>query len=58
MGKKLTRDDLVEIIEREGLDYAVRWYVSPDDIQDDEIYQEWNNALCSLNSLCQKLGID
>jgi hypothetical protein len=53
----MKKDEIIEVIEREGLDYALLDYLNPVEIEDGEIYQEWINAVAALNSLKSVLGI-
>lgn len=44
MKKKKTIEDLYDIVQNEGLGYAVADYVNPDTIEDDEMRKLWKEA--------------
>lgn len=53
-------DDLTvrEIVEDEGLDYAVRHYMSSDSIKSEETAQLWSAASDALEALAKHLHLD
>lgn len=58
MEEKYSDETLVDIIEEEGLGYAVQYYVNPDKIKNSDTYDLWKAAKEALNNLCLHLGID
>lgn len=50
-----TNGEVVEIIENEGLDYAVRHYCDADSIKDPETSALWAEAAGSLDRLVEHL---
>jgi hypothetical protein len=51
-----TNGDAVDIIENEGLDYAVRHYISGDEFKDPETAKRWKLADKTLTDLCEYLA--
>jgi hypothetical protein len=58
MGKKYSDDDLKDIIEMEGLEYAVRHYLNSEKIADSDTRDLWRQAEEALNRLVLHLGLD
>jgi hypothetical protein len=50
-----TNGTAIDIIENEGLGYAVRHYISGDAFKDPETQIRWNNAAGSLEALIEYL---
>jgi len=51
MKKKKTIEDLYDIVQNEGLGYAVSDYVNADTIEDDEMRKLWENASEALKKV-------
>ena len=47
-----------EVIEQEGLDYAVRHYMRSDHIQNPVTAALWKSAADALDALAEHLGLD
>jgi hypothetical protein len=50
--------DLRNVIEDEGLDYAVRFYLSEKDIKSEETRQLWQTARVALEKLAAHLELE
>jgi len=57
MEHKYTDEELVEIIDMEGLDYSVQYYLSADKIESAETAALWVETKIALTRLQQHLGI-
>lgn len=49
--KKYTNKQVAEIVENEGLGYAVQHYMSSEDIKDKELAKQWEVAKGALNTI-------
>lgn len=58
MEKLYSDDDLRNIIDNEGLGYAVQWYLSADRIEDKDTADLWREAKKALDNLSLHLGLD
>ncbi len=56
MGDKYTNGDAVDIIENEGVGYAVQHYISGDSFKDPKTAELWNAANKALTDLCEYLS--
>jgi hypothetical protein len=54
-GKKYSTKQVMEIIECEGLGYAVQYYMSGENIDDPELARLWDDAQEALRKIEQKL---
>lgn len=53
-----SNEDLANIIENEGLGYAIQYYLNPEKIEDVEVRLAWANAKVLLDWLEKKLKIE
>lgn len=47
--RKKTNRQVADIIECEGLGYAIQHYLSPNDIEDEELARAWSEAKRALD---------
>jgi hypothetical protein len=50
-------EEVIEIIESEGLDYAITDYLSPESIEDKTLAKMWKDAEIALKTIKEYLGI-
>ena len=50
--------EVKERVEQEGLEYAVRHYMSSDSIKNPELAKLWDDAAASLDALAKYLRLD
>lgn len=48
---RLTKEELIEIIEKEGLEYSIEHYLTPGRIGDDEVRAAWIEARKAIGRL-------
>lgn len=48
---KVTKEELAQIVDSEGLGYAVQHYLSADKIEDEELSRLWKEAGELLNKI-------
>jgi sugar phosphate isomerase/epimerase len=58
MTKKHNRKELAEIVDTEGLDYALLHYISPESIKSKKLRELWEQARDLLLELQEELGIE
>lgn len=51
-------EDLYNLVQNEGLSYAVQYYLNPDKIESEETKKLWLNAREALNALSKHLDVD
>lgn len=56
MGKKRTKEEVADVVEMEGLGYAVQYYMGPENIEDDELAREWRAAKEALDNITDLLA--
>ena len=56
--RKLNDVEVVDVIEQEGVWYAVRDYLSEEDIENPKTAELWKVARLALNVLSQYLKLD
>lgn len=47
----MTNEDILGIVENEGLDYAIQHYLSPSDIEDPTLKEIWTKAKIYLDKV-------
>jgi len=52
-----SKSEVKEIVESEGLGYAVQDYMSADDINDPKLRKLWHNAKVALDALSSYLRL-
>ena len=55
--KKLSIEEVADIINSEGLGYAVHGYLDADQIEDPELAKLWREAdaaLCAISDICEE----
>lgn len=57
-GKLYTNEEIADVVESEGLGYAVQYYLNPELIEDDELKQKWQDAKDALDALTEYLNLD
>ena len=55
---KLSNTEVAEIIEAEGLGYAISSYLSSDRIADSRLQEAWQQAETAMNVIESILGVD
>lgn len=53
----LSINDVLDIVDKEGLGYAVQDYLDKEEIDDDELYDLWEEAERALNALDRYLTL-
>jgi hypothetical protein len=56
--EKMNDIEVRERVDQEGLDYAVRHYMSGDSCQNPETAKLWDEAAAALNNLAAHLGLE
>lgn len=53
--KKYSNERLASIVESEGLSYSIMHYISPDQVEDDEMREQWQKAYDALHAVDELL---
>lgn len=48
MSRNLTNEQIANIVDSNGLDYAIMHYMKAENIKDDELRSAWNSARAAL----------
>lgn len=55
---KLSNQEVAEVVECEGLGYAIQHYLSADRIEDEDLAELWAEAAALLDDISGRLEID
>jgi len=53
----MTNEEVKDIIDNEGLGYAIQDYMSSDDFEDAQLAKLWDKASEALNAVTKYLGL-
>ena len=57
MWKKYSKREVIDMIEQEGLEYLILYYLNPNDIEDEELRQSFVEAKKWLDKITDSLEI-